>query len=186
MMISKRTSRASTALVIFAVLMLLSAWTGAQEEEILDVGVVVVAPGHMEHFAVRYLTTYVLPVSSAVQIDINFDSQNTPIPEHGNTGEPDCWANPAVGKDDMSFAFHPVGCTGANCTRVRAVVFAVNNLSALPIGADLFYCNVAPPAGATPGNYSLFVTEALGSDFLGFPVPITVSDGFVSVPSAGC
>jgi hypothetical protein len=51
----------------------------------------------------------------------------------------------------------------------------------LPEGVELFACNVHPPFGTARSTYLLTVVYVIGSDQLGKPVSMSVSDGFVTV-----
>ncbi|GBD27058.1 hypothetical protein HRbin30_02402 [bacterium HR30] len=73
-------------------------------------------------------------------------------------GDPDCTVNPAIGKEATSFAFQPSPCSGDQCTGVRAIVFSVRNLRAIPDGSVLYTCNVT-----VSGSGTLGVANARGS-----------------------
>jgi hypothetical protein len=63
-------------------------------------------------------------------------------------GSPDCAVNPDIKKGGTSFAFLPPGCSGSACTGMRALVLALNNVTAIPDGSVLYTCNVTL-SGAT-------------------------------------
>lgn len=154
-------------------------------EEFVDVGVAVAPAGTVGNFPVSFHSDSIIPLTVGIQIDISYDSQSTPIPAKAD-GKPDCTANSGTGKD-VSFAFLPTGCSGTSCTSIRAFVADLDNVSTIPEGMDLFSCKVSPPTGTAAGNYLLTVIQVVGSDQTGFPVSMSVSDGFVNVPaSTGC
>jgi hypothetical protein len=59
----------------------------------------------------------------------------------------------------------PGKCTGActpgtNCTGIRAIILAVDNLNAIPDGSTLYSCNVAIASGATvPSDHTLTISK---------------------------
>ncbi|MFI5395256.1 MAG: hypothetical protein ACHQ9S_06950 [Candidatus Binatia bacterium] len=61
---------------------------------------------------------------------------------------PDCQANPTLQKEASTFHFLPLGCSGADCTGVRAAVFSVTSPNRLiPDGAILYTCKIHIAAG---------------------------------------
>ncbi len=124
---------------------------------------------------------------AGTQNDIGFD-RRVPIAAKAN-GRPDCAVNPAIDKPATTFGFAPGGCTpGANCARVRALVFAADNLDPIADGAVLYTCAVSIPASAPPGTYRLPITAVAAADQRGRIVPATGTDGaiVVTAPTAGC
>jgi hypothetical protein len=76
-----------------------------------------------------------------------------------NKNAPDCVVK-AAGKGGF-FAFEPSNCTGANCTGIRALIFALNNVTtAIPDGSVLYTCTVHIAGGTADGNYALTVPAA--------------------------
>ena len=59
-------------------------------------------------------------------------------------GKPDCAVNEAIDKGGTSFAFQPSGCTaGTDCTGIRSLVLALDNVAPIPTGSVLYTCQVA-------------------------------------------
>lgn len=152
-------------------------------EEAVDVGTAFAIPGGGGTFPVHFHSDSIIELTAALQMDIGY-SQAAPIAANID-GKPDCTPSSEAGQNDMAFEFLPTGCSGSSCTQVRAIVVSFDDITTIPQGAELFTCKVSVPSGTAPGNYLLFVIEALGSDSLGYPVSISRTDGFVSVQSSG-
>jgi endoglycosylceramidase len=115
---------------------------------------------------------------AGTQNDIGFDPL-APIAAKAN-GKPDCAVNEAINKGATSFAFQPPNCNpGSNCTGVRAIVLAVDNVDAIAVGAILYTCRVSISEDASTGDYPLRCSNALASDPDGNALAATCSDGFV-------
>ncbi|MBX3028238.1 hypothetical protein KF840_25390 [bacterium] len=116
---------------------------------------------------------------AGVQVDIAFDAAAA-IAAKGD-GKPDCAVNPEIEKNATSFAFLPSGCTpGEDCTAVRAIVLALENLDPIPNGSRLFTCTVAIAADAI-GTYPLACSNAGAGDTNGDKVGADCSDGMITV-----
>ncbi len=131
--------------------------------------------------------TITFPVSLAsdaevagVQVDIAFDP-DTPIPPD-NEDEPNCRVNPSIDKGGTSFAFMPIGCTpGDDCTGVRAIVLALDNLDPIPDDAQLFTCTVTIAADAEAGDYPLTCSNPGAGDPNGDRLGADCTDGAITV-----
>ena len=106
-----------------------------------------------------------------------------------NKGAPDCEVKVA-GKGGF-FAFEPSNCGPATtaCTGVRALIFALNNVTTeIPDGAVLYSCKVEVAPGVANGDYALTVPAASVSiadtAFQLVPNPTAV-DGKVTVTTTG-
>jgi hypothetical protein len=117
---------------------------------------------------------------AGVQADFAFDPA-TPVPPT-QSGQPDCTFNEEISQAVQSFSFLPHGCTpGSDCTGVHALALSLDTLTPFPDGALLYTCAVAIAGDATAGVYPLVAGEVLGSDPDGAPVPLTGSDGAITV-----
>jgi hypothetical protein len=155
-------------------------------QRVVNVGVASTTPGGTTTVSVALLEGTGTDNLSGVQIDLSYDSQNTPITT-APSGGPDCQVNPAIDKNGTSFAFLPNGCSGTTCTQVRAIVLSMGDLSAIAPGSELFTCNITVPSSTPIGNYPVSVSAALGSDSSGNPISVLMSDGFINVAnSSGC
>ena len=105
-----------------------------------------------------------------------------------NQSGPACTVNPTIGKGGFfTFLPHvcsnnatqtctqdsdcsPGTCTGActpgtNCTGIRAIILAVDNLNAIPDGSTLYSCAVAIAGDATvPSDHTLAISNASAGD----------------------
>jgi MYXO-CTERM domain-containing protein len=96
-------------------------------------------------------------------------------------GKPDCAVNEAIDKGGTSFAFQPSGCTaGTDCTGIRALVLALDNVNPIPSGSVLYTCQVAIAEGAT-GEQTLTCSNAGASDPDGNAVPASCTNGTVII-----
>jgi hypothetical protein len=93
--------------------------------------------------------------------DIGFDPL-TPIAARLD-GKPNCSENAEIDKAETAFAFLPLGCTGAECNGVRALVLPTDNVPPIPDGATLYSCEVAIAADAPAGVYPLVATMPMAS-----------------------
>ena len=105
-----------------------------------------------------------------------------------NKNAPDCVVK-AAGKGGF-FAFEPSNCTGTACTGIRALIFALNNVTTeIPDGSELYSCNVNIAGDAADGDYALTVPPASVSiadtNFQLVPNP-TATDGKVTVGVVAC
>ena len=101
-----------------------------------------------------------------------------------NNGRPTCSVNPDIEKGGTSFAFQPSGCTpGTDCTGIRSLVLALDNVDPIPDGSLLYSCTVSIGSGVANGTYDLVCTNAGASDPDGGAVPTDCIDGelFVGV-----
>ncbi|HSP96128.1 MAG TPA: hypothetical protein VL049_02635 [Candidatus Dormibacteraeota bacterium] len=101
-------------------------------------------------------------------------------------GKPNCAVNEAIDKGGTSFAFQPSGCTaGTDCTGVRALVLALDNVAPIPTGSVLYTCQVAIAGGATSGDQPLTCSNSGASDPDGNAVTATCTNGKVTVSTGG-
>jgi MYXO-CTERM domain-containing protein len=115
---------------------------------------------------------------AGVQVDIAFDAEAAIVAKEDDT--PSCAVNPAIGKEATSFAFQPSGCTpGEDCTAVRAIVLALDNLEPIPDDAKLFTCDVALAADAA-GDYPLTCSNAGAGDVNGNRLGADCTDGTIT------
>ena len=99
-----------------------------------------------------------------------------------SNGKPQCTVNEAIEKGGTSFAFQPSGCTpGDNCTGVRALVLALDNVDPIPGGSVLYTCEVAIDSDVASGTYPLVCTNQGASDPDGKAVPTDCDAGDVFV-----
>jgi hypothetical protein len=75
-------------------------------------------PGQLVSFPVTLDTGGLLV--AGVQVDIGF-TPTAPVARRSN-GRPDCTVNAAIDKGGTSYAFQPSGCSGPDCTGMRALV----------------------------------------------------------------
>ncbi len=144
----------------------------------LEVGSVTGLPGQLLTVGVS-LRSAGRPVAGT-QNDLGFDP-STPIAATAR-GTPDCAVNPAIDKAATSFVFRPVGCTPeVDCTAVRALVFALDNIELIPDGAELYTCRVRVAPDTPPGAYALIVSGTAASDPDGNGVNAVGVDGAVDV-----
>lgn len=144
------------------------------------VGSVSGAPGQRVSFAVQLHTSG--HAVAGVENDISFDPR-APIAARAN-GRPDCTVNPAIDKPATSFAFEPAGCRpGADCTGIRALVVAIDNVDAIADGATLCRCAVNVPGNAAAGTYPLSIGMLSAGGKNGSSVPVSGSSGAVIVRS---
>ena len=137
------------------------------------------APGQQVTFSVS-LAAEGAQVAS-MQNDVAFDAVQTPVADVG--GFPDCSVNPATGKMGF-FVFQPIGCVGAACTSMRALLVGFDQ-NTIPDGS-LYSCHadVAPTAPA--GSYPLALSGIVLSTPGGQSVPgVTGSDGAIVVTTCG-
>ena len=123
--------------------------TGARGEEVLiDVTLAEVEEGYKV---------------SATQNDIVFPpGAHVVIKEDG---KPDCSVNPAIDKEATAFAFMPSACAFPGCTRMRALVLAIDNVDPIPPGSVLYTCRWMLSDDAAAGDaLPLPCEEALASD----------------------
>jgi hypothetical protein len=97
---------------------------------------------------------------------------------------PKCSVNASLGKGGF-FAFTPSNCSGNSCTGVRALIFALNNVTtAIPDNSVLYSCTVKIADGTADGNFPLTVpagsVEIADTDFQLIPNP-SASNGQVVV-----
>jgi len=117
---------------------------------------------------------------AGTQNDIVFDPQ-APIAADQD-GKPRCTVNPQIDKPGTTFAFEPAGCTvGTDCTSVRALVLALDNLTPIPNNSRLYDCDVAIAATATPGTLPLDCTNPASGNSDGDPVGTDCTDGTITV-----
>jgi hypothetical protein len=99
-----------------------------------------------------------------------------------NRGRPTCSVNPEIDKGGTSFAFLPNGCTpGTDCTGVRSLVLALDNVSPIPSGSVLYTCEVSIASSVADGTYPLGCENAGASDPDGNAVATACDAGNVIV-----
>jgi hypothetical protein len=136
-------------------------------------------PGSTVSFDVTLETTAQV---AGTQNDIAFDPKAR---IKANTdGTPSCTVNPAINKNGTSFAFQPVGCTpGTDCTGIRALVLALNNVTPIPTNSTLYTCDVEIAADAT-GTNPLTCSNPGAGDPDGNKVGVDCTDGTITVAVA--
>ena len=119
---------------------------------------------------------------AGTQNDIGFGADSGIAIAAKANGKPDCSVNPEIDKGGTSFAFQPAGCTaGTDCTGIRALVLALDNVSPIPDGSELYTCKVAIALDATAGDKTLANTNTGASDPDGQALATTGVDGTVTV-----
>ncbi|MBX3025536.1 hypothetical protein KF840_11585 [bacterium] len=119
---------------------------------------------------------------AGTQNDITFGSGTGIAIVAKSNGKPDCTVNPDIDKGGTSFAFQPAGCTaGTNCTGIRALVLALDNVDPIPSGSELYTCKVAIASDASGGAKTLSNTNTGASDPDGNALDTTGTDGRVIV-----
>ena len=126
--------------------------------------------------------TLINPGGSAVaglQNDTFFDYINASIAARSD-GQPACAGNPDINKNLTSFVFQPPACVGAECTSVRALVLAIDNVDPSPDGALLYTCTVDVAATAT-GTIPLKVGRVIMTTSSGMRIPASAVEGAIAV-----
>jgi MYXO-CTERM domain-containing protein len=116
---------------------------------------------------------------AGTQNDIAFPAEAAVIAD--SHGHPTCAVNPAIDKNATSFAFLPPGCTPPGCTGMRALVLALDNVSPIPDGSELYSCELAIAADAANGTYVITCSNAGASDPMGNAVQTVCNNGSVVV-----
>jgi hypothetical protein len=132
----------------------------------IEVGVATGVPGQQVTFTATLHTGGAQ--IAGIQNDIGFDPN---VPIAGINGQPDCTVNPAIKKGATFFTFLPLGCSGAACTSMRALVLALNNATAIPDGSILYTCNAAISPATAVGIYPLNVSNVISSSPAGVQLP---------------
>ena len=87
---------------------------------------------------------------AGTQNDITFGAGSGIAVAAKANGKPNCAVNDAIDKGGTSFAFQPSGCTaGTDCTGIRSLVLALDNVTPIPDGSVLYTCQVAIASDAT-------------------------------------
>jgi hypothetical protein len=120
---------------------------------------------------------------AGTQSDIAFPT-SAPIAAKSN-GKPDCTVNADINKGATSFAFRPNGCSGSDCTAVRALVLATDNVDAIPDGSALFICNVNIAASASNDLDYTFSGVILSDPDGGKVTDAGDQDGIICIPGGG-
>ena len=129
------------------------------------------------------LTALLTPIAG-VQGDLGFGRDAT-VAATGD-GRPACAVNPAIDKWATAFAFQPTGCRpGRDCTAVRALVLALDNVDPIADGSLLYTCQLAIDRRATTGRHQLAIVNIGASDPHGTPVGMIGVDGGVTVLGSG-
>jgi hypothetical protein len=144
----------------------------------IDVGYVEALPGDTALIDV-VLHTDGLEVTG-IQNDIGFDREAAIAAR--TDGKPDCQVNPTIDKAATTFVFHPSGCGLSPCKSIRALVFALDNISPIADGAVLYTCRLAVAAGVPAAAHFLPCSNAGASDPEGNALAITCRDGEVLLP----
>jgi len=119
---------------------------------------------------------------AGTQNDIAFDPMaRIAADEEGN---PKCTVNPAINKPGTTFAFQPVDCTpGTDCTGVRALVLALDNVTPIPSGSVLYTCEIEIAVDAT-GTFPLTCSSPGAGDPDGNRVGADCTNGTITVAIA--
>jgi hypothetical protein len=96
-------------------------------------------------------------------------------------GEPQCQANPAIGKTDTGFHLFP---SERRTLALRAVVLSFTDLAPIADGSVLFSCRLHIGTGTPPGIYDLTPTNLLGSTPRGERIDAVGGTGHVVVREA--
>ena len=135
-------------------------------------------PGQLATLTVS-LRTAGRPVA-ATQNDLSFDP-GTPIAALAS-GKPDCTVNPDINKGATTFVFQPAGCiANVDCTAVRALVVAFDNVDVIDDGSVLYTCALRIGSNTPPGAYELVIDQASGSDPAGGRLTAEATAGEISV-----
>jgi len=149
-----------------------------QQAVAISIDAVNATPGAQATFRVRLKA--VGTEVAGVQNDIVFDPR-LPVAVTA-TGAPNCIVNAVIDKPQTAFAFLPEGCrSGVDCTTVRALVLAIDNVAAIPSGALLYTCAVDVPAAAPGGTYVLRCANPGASDPSGHAVAAQCFGGAITV-----
>jgi hypothetical protein len=125
--------------------------------------------------------------SSAVagtENDLLFDPVSTPVNVRDD-GTPDCALSPAIHKEHTEFAFEPPGCSGTECTSVRAIVLSIFNTDPIPDGSVLYTCQVHIAASAANGSYPVTVGKVDAASPTGESVAVSGGVGLIIVAERG-
>lgn len=143
----------------------------------LSIGSAVGKPGDQVSFDVSFKALGI-PVA-ALQNDIVFHGLAV---DATAAGKPRCTVEPSINKPATAFGFLPASCTqGSNCSGLRAVVLAIDNVDPIPEGTSLYRCTATIPAATQPGTYALGCEGATASDPGGGTVAVRCAPGQISV-----
>jgi ELWxxDGT repeat protein len=91
-----------------------------------------------------------------VGLDLRIDFPPAARAVSTDRGRPDCAVNAAIDKPATSFRFVPPHCDPAtDCTGIRALVVALDNVEPIPDGSTLFTCRFGIDRRARPGRQAL-------------------------------
>ena len=126
----------------------------------IDIGDVVGVPGAKVEVRVT-LTADAGEAVAGTQNDLRFDPAVVAVSALED-GAPDCAVNPAINKMATAFGFRPAGCDPGRgeCTGVRALVLAFDNVEPIGDGAILYTCQLLVAADVAPGQYELINTRS--------------------------
>jgi DNA-binding beta-propeller fold protein YncE len=141
----------------------------------IEVGTASGAPGSTVQIDVR-LSTAGWSVAG-LQSDILFG----PLFSVGDAQETACRVNPGIDKGSTAFGVLPAQCAAGECTRLRALVLAVDNVAPISDGSVLYTCDVTIGINAPPGTYPLAIGNVGASDPTGQSLPVSGVDGAVRV-----
>ncbi|MFI5396052.1 MAG: YncE family protein [Candidatus Binatia bacterium] len=101
-------------------------------------------------------------------------------------GTPACTVNPAINKPGTAFAFLPPGCQPdhGECTGIRGLVLAIDNVAAIPDGSVLYSCEVTLLDAAPGVSLPLQLANVHVSDPAGNAVPVVGQDGTLTITAA--
>lgn len=138
--------------------------------------------GALVSFAVSFQTP--LPSAAALQVDVTFNSANTPIAAKTN-GAPNCIRSATLTNlnKGLRLSFLPHGCSGSACSGARIVVSDNGDGTLIPNGSTLLSCAVQIASAAPPGIYPLVGSNILVSSQNGSSVPTNAINGQVTVNS---
>jgi hypothetical protein len=105
---------------VIVLLLICSAMPATFHAQQLAVGNAAGEPGWNVQFEVSFTASG--PGVSAVEVDIGYDAENSPITRTDEL-KPNCVVAPTHGKTGY-FAFHPVGCLPDECEFIRAVLIS--------------------------------------------------------------
>lgn len=113
---------------------------------------------------------------SGVQNDIVVDPRL--IVERRPSGRPDCSVNSEIDKPASAFSLLPAVCAGAGpcSTRIRAIVFSLDNVDPIKDGSVLYTCRFTVPGGLSD-RFGLGCAGPVASDPNGATVSSRCLDG---------
>ena len=127
---------------------------GPPPDALIQVGFTSGAPGEVVPLTVTVHAANAAAVQNDIDLNPSWTTARASIAPRTD-GRPDCTVNPAINKNATHFQYLPAGCHPLiDCTAMRAVVFATDNVALIPDGALLYTCSL-DIGGTTVGTYPL-------------------------------